>query len=450
MSKSSPDPIPFSEDWTDSPRSAPGLWSTPGYRWLWLVLLLLGSGYGATISSQSTLWDEAGLGALTTAWIVLGTGIGALLGYLIAALTADRCSKQSLVTVQALIMAGLSAISVVIVMVIDLSGEWFVALSGLFGLSYGLSIAVMYGWTCELLPRTLIAKGVVVLALAGYAQTLVTTVPGVVFSDDENAVKWLFGFAFVMYLLGGVAARRVPRGSHLHAPESAIQGFRHAVSYVWKDVRLQSLWLYALFAGVIMALMEGAILDLIWDVRGLRDWRFVLPFGVRGAAWFVATVSLLFLIRSRHRWLLFISSGGVLGLATAMLAVATDIALLTLLFALLGLSAAVVTFGFRALAFSVTASGFFGRVAALMLLAGGVFSFGASFLRILFDDLFVGHVSVLIYGVLFALLAAWLYMRWRRFRDMPEDPDAVAEILPVGLLMEAGSPQKASEPGQSD
>lgn len=430
-------------------RPDPGLFRTPGYPWLWIVTLLLGSGYGVTLSSQASFWEEAAFDSRAIAFIGMANGLGILIGYLIAGLTSDRRSKRSLVRNQSLTMAGLSAITVALAIAFGLEGESFYLLAALFGLAHGSAYAVIVGWTAELLPRALIAKGVIVMTLAGYAQSTLTAFPGVFFRGDPNAVVWVFAIACLLYLLAAVAARKVPARGPSPTDKSALSELRLAMSYLWNDARLKALWLYALIASVIMLLLEGAILELLWVEHGFREWDYTLPLLLRGAAYFVASLAFVFLVGGRRRWSLFIGAAVVLGLTVSALAVSSALEVLALLMVLIGLASPIVLLGYQALALSVSRSTFFGKVAALMLFANSLLNFGAGFLRPQLYDLISGRNAVLVFGLLLMLLAAWFYRRWRRFRDVPEDPDATVRDTPMSLLVEVASPQKSGEPNQS-
>ena len=424
--------------------SSPGLWRTPGYRWLWIATLLLGTGYGVTLSSQASFWDETAFDSTTIAFVGLSNGIGILFGYLLAGLTADRRPKRSLVRIQVLATAGLSALTAVLALAIGLAGDWFFVLVVLFGVAHGAAFAVMLGWTAEILPRRLIAKGVIVVALAGYAQTLLTVVPGVSVRGEPSAVFWFFAVACLAYLLTALAVRKVPALTPVCADTSTIGELRLALRYLWGDVRLRSLCAYALGASAAMTFAEAAILHLLWVEHGFRSWDYTLPFIARGGAYFVSTLALVFLISSRHRWLLFVVAAVLLGIAVALLAASSVVATLTMLMALMGLASPIVLIGYRALGLSVTRSLFFGRVAALVLFADSLLDFAAGFLRVHLFDLFDGRIAGVTCGLFLTLLAFWFWTRWRRFRFLREDPDDADTDVPRNLLLNAVAPQKTA------
>lgn len=379
------------------------------------------------------------------AFVVLTNGTGALFGYFLAALFADRRPKRSLLRFQALALAVLSVCTAMLAAAFGFAGDWFYLLAALFGVAQGVAVAVLLGWTAEILPRQLIAKGVAVMALAGYAQSILTAVPGVFFRGHPGAVVWFFGTACAAYLLTALAVSFVRSRNRERADAGAFAELSVAVKYLWSDARLKSIWLYALLASAALVFVEAAILDLLWVEHGFRSWDYTLPYIIRGATYFISTVVLVFLIGSRRRWTLFISAAAVLGIAVTLLAASSAVSVLTLLMGLFGLVSPIVFIGLQALGLSVTRSFFFGRVAALMLFVDGLLDFGAGFLRVHLDDLISGRNAVLAFGLVLALLAGWLWHRWRQFRRLPEDPDAGERRMPPMLLAEIAAPQKPTD-----
>ncbi len=419
---------------------------------MWLVSMLLGAGYGLTLSTQSHFWEIADYSTTAIAWIGLANGIGILVGYLAAALYADRVSKQRLVRVSAILLAVMSGLVALLELGDLVRGEWFYLIAALFGIAHGLAAAVILGWVGDLLPRRLIAKGVVVLSLASIPLGVLIAVPGPLLREESYATLTLFAIAFVIYLFASACTRHVPIGSMTsQGHETAVRGLRAATRYMWGDVRLRTLWWYLLLVGVLATLLYAALSDYLLLDSDLEPIVHAWSFMARGLATLAATIGLVFVIGGPSRWRILLGAAVVSSITVVLVSFTTQQALVILLFVPQGMAMTVIALGGQALALSVTRAGFFGRVAALLLFAAYLLNFAAGFTRNFLYDWFDGRWSVLAIGLLLLFAAAWLYRQWRGFRHLPEDPEPAVDQREAGVwiaphLGDHLAPQKPAAP----
>ncbi len=414
--------------------------------------MLLGAGYGLTMSTQSHFWEVADYSTTAITWIGLTNGIGITVGYLAAALYADRLPKQRLVRTAAILLAASSGVAALLELGDLIRGDWFYLIAALFGVPHGLAAAVILGWVGDLLPRRLIAKGVVVLSLASIPLGVLLTIPGVFLGEERYATFALFAVAFVLYLAAMAIARRVAVGSKSgRVDEAAKEGLKDGARYLWNDARLRALWCYLLVAGIFSTLLYAALGEHLLDEIDLDNSGYSWSLMAQGLAALVATICLVFVIGGARRWTIFLIAVAVSGVLIVLISFTSDLALLILLLIPQGAAMTVITLGGQALALSTTRSGYFGRVAASLLFAGSLLNFAAGFVNQFLYDWYEGRWPLLAIGLLLILAAVWLYRQWRGFRHLPEDPDPPQEKsgprFPMAVfLTDRLAPQKPAAP----
>lgn len=414
---------PVSPPPTAPQASEPGLWATLGYRWLWITSLLLGAGIGLTMATQSHFWEVAEYSITTITWIGLANGLGFFVGYLLAALHSDRQSKQRIVRLAARLLAVLSAVVALLELGELLRGDWFYLIAALFGIMQGLVAAVILGWVGDLLPRRLVAKGVVVLSLASIPLGLLSSVPGPLLREESYATLALFAVACFLFLAATRAARRIPvalaSGS---ASETPVYGLKAAARYKWSDARLRTLWLYIVVTGVLAILLQASLSYYLRIDNDFELSQVVWSYAAQALGAFTATLGLAFVIGSSSRWAIYLGAAAISGVTLVAVSLTTNQALLIVFLFPQGAAMAVIALGGQALALSGTRAGYFGRVAALLLIAAYLLNFAAGFISGYLYDWFDGRWSVLAIGLLLMSAAAWLYRQWRGFRYLPDDP----------------------------
>ena len=445
MNNAMDDPIPWDDRFPSQPPPRPGLWRSRGYRWLWLASGLAATAYGITFGSRISLWDEVDFSTRWMTTIGLAEGIGLLLGYVIAAFIADRRSKRSLTLGTVTAMGVLAAFSAVLGLFGQFGPETFVAIAALFGIARGLLFVTLLGWICELLPRRLIAMGIVVLTFAELPLGFVAALSPVLLADRDQAVVWYFAAGGALYLLALLVARRAPlNATPVDIQVSASPGLRGAIRYLRRDDRLRTLWIYGFVVGAGLAALQFTLTSFQNDI-GLSISEVAVSWIAWGGAGFLATIALMFLISGSRIWHLLFFFAALLGLTGLALAFATNQPLLILVIIPYGAAVSFVSLATRALAMSSVRSGYFGRITAVLAFTGGIISYllpsaGA------FASTITGErwIIVAIGGLLFAA-AIWLFSRWRRFRHLPDDPDRADPAPMMPLLADVAAPQKASE-----
>ena len=447
MTESVGAPIPWYEEELLAPPPKPGLFRVRGYPLLWLVNAIIGAGYGITLGRQSSFWDAADYDYRTIALIGLANGLGIIAGYLLAGLTADQRSKKLLILVATLVMASVAAVTMVLTIFVELGGSIFFAIAALLGIPYGMAVAVMLGWLGDLLPRRLLAKGIVVMSFAGFPLGTLLAVPSALAGNDPDTIPGLFAVGVLLFLIASLLSRRVPVGDRqVDLSSSASAGLKAAIRYAWRDSRLKALWLYVFVASVLLVFLEGPLTRVFFSDLDLERLDYAMAFLARGLAGVVATIALVFLISGRRKWSLFVVAAATIGVTTLGLVFASTPPVLIAVMIPHGAAIAVVLLAYKALALLSTPAGYFGRMAAFLLFANYSLNFAAGLLSGFLYDLVGGRWAILVIGACLLIAAGWFYRRWLRFRDLPEDPDAAMSGPVPMLFADMAAPQKPSEP----
>jgi len=443
VSESAEAPNSWQPPLPEQPSSTPGLWRTPGYRSLWFASFLLSGAYGLTWSTQSGFWDDIDFDSTTIGLIGLAGWLGILVGYLIAGVISDRRSKKRQFQSAALFMAVMAVVALLLAVIVGMEPGWFYIVAALFGVASGFTTTVVLGLLGDLLPRRLIGRGVVVMSLTALPHGLLVGATVALFPGDSSGPTWFLAIAVPLYLVGAASFKFVPDlSATANDSRSSLGTLKNALFYMWRDARLKSLGIYALAAGMLLVLLQAAFLNHLLLENEIGSTNYALTMIARGLASLGATIGLFFVIGGSQRWTVFVAAAVGSGVTSLMVAFSVNLGWLIAVFIAYGGSVAVVGLGSIALALSVTRSGYFGRVAALFLLCSSLLNFGSGFISIYVHHWFEGRVAILILGSLMLLLAIWFWRRWRRFRHLPEDPDArERQSLPV-LLAEAAAPQK--------
>lgn len=447
MTESVGAPIPWDEEVLLAPPPNPGLFRFRGYPLFWFVSAIIGAGYGITLGSQSSFWDAATYDSRTIAFIGLANGLGIMAGYLLAGLTADQRSKKLLILVATLMMASVAAATTVLAMIVELGGNTFFAIAALLSVPYGVAVAVMLGWLGDLLPRRLLAKGIVILSFAEFPLGTLLILPSALVRNEQGAVPGLFAVGGFLFLLAALLSRRIPIGNRPADPSAtALAGLKGAIRYAWRDSRLKAVWLYIFVASVLLVLLEGPLTRVVFFDSGLERLEYAIALGARGLAGVVATIALVFLISGRRKWSLFVVAAATIGVTTLGLVFASTPPVLIAVMIPHGAAIAVVFLAYKALALLSTPAGYFGRMAAFLLFANYSLNFAAGLLSGFLYDLVGGRWAILVIGACLLIAAGWFYRRWLRFRDLPEDPDAAMSGPVPMLFADMAAPQKPSEP----
>ena len=275
---------------------------------------------------------------------------------------------------------------------------------------------------------------------------LLTGITVVLVASESNAPMLLLAIAIPLYLLGAGLVRFVPNlRPTVSDQRSSLSALKNSLVYLWRDTRLKSLWIYAFAAGVLLVLLQAAFLDHLLLENEIGSTNYALVMIAKGLATLAATIVLFFVISGSHRWSAFLVAAAGTGVTALLVAFSVPLGWLIVIFAAFGAAVGIVGLGSKALALSVTRSGYFGRVAALFLLCSSLLNFGSGFISVYVYDWFEGRVTILVLGSLMLLLAGWLWHRWRQFRRLPEDPDAGERRMPPVLLAEIAAPQKPTD-----
>ena len=367
------------------PASLPGLFRTRGYLLLWLAAAVLAAGQALTLDSLHNFWavDPLSYDGQVATLISLAGGLGLAGGYLSAALWADHRSKRRLFLTAAL-MLGAIAVCTAIVNLTAAPPEIRIPIAALLGLAYGLAIALLLGWLGDLLPRRLLARGVVVWSVSAFPFVFLTIALYRVLPHSEERPIWLFALGAGLSLCAAFLARRVPGGDPPTAMLSApLEGLASAVRAVRRDLRLRTLLIYAAIAGGAVALANLLLTHYRFvelyirsgSLDGGGELSIAESYSLLILLTFVEVGVLLILIHNRRRWPRFIAAAAALGAVTIALSLAAPHLRLQglacfLTFSAYGTVGSIVIAAVQALTLQSTPAGSFGRLAGVLLFAG--------------------------------------------------------------------------------
>ena len=343
-------------------------------------------------------------------------------------------------------MAAFSAIAGVV----GLSGIAPVALLYLsyvaIGVLSGLSTPLIWGLVAELMPRTLLAKAIVMLSWSGLIASLLGVLVGtLVFSRVLWETPYWVAFLYVasLFAIAGLLISRLPQyaGSARFAG-----GFRDAVGLLIRARRLRALWLYGIVMSGCLAVFSSSIeIFAYFDLEGRLDLGWLLL--AQGGAGTVASVGLVFVISGRRGWPTLLVSGGIAAILCISIGAADTFWPLMALMIPFGAGSTAAALGSEALAMSHTKLGYFGRVTALLFVGGSISSTAIALLGITLGDWGQGRSLIIAVGVILLMAFLLLYRTWRATREESSVVDGVAQAPSSRLMAEIAAPQK---PAASD
>lgn len=448
MSESGDSPIPWANPAAQVPPNEPGPFRIRGFWWIWILSGLAGAALGAHGTIYTHAVTDADLPIRSIAAIPLSGHLGVLVGTVLSLSWADRFPKTRAIGLCYFAMA-VFCTAAFFVALTDLAPLALLVVSfGVVGLLFGLSAPMIWGVLAELIPRAVLAKGLVMLSWSGLVTTALGVLAGfMLFSEPLWDAPYEFVFLYVALLaaLAGLLTKRLPQ----YAGNARFSGgFRDALSFLFGARRLRALWLYVVVVSGCLAVFSSSVgVFAYFDLDRSQD--LGLLFLGQGGAAVIATVGLAFVIGGKRRWPILLACSAIAAVLCILIAVAETFWPLLGLMIPFGATSGAATLAAKAIAMSHTRFGYFGRIAGLLLIGASLSAAGIAFLGVLVGSWGQGRSMVIASGVVFLVASVFLYRTWRSTRHDSSPTDGVARTPSTGLIAEVASPQKSGEPNQS-
>lgn len=443
MSEARDDPIPWSEPTGPGPPSEPGPFQIRGFWIAWIVSGFVGAAFGALWTIHTNAVSDLDVTTRSLSSISLSGHLGIFVGVILGLKIADRFPKTRAIRLCYYSMAACSTIAGIVALFgiapIPLLYVSYVVI----GVLSGLSTPLIWGLVAELMPRTLLAKSIVMLSWSGAMTALLGALLGtLVFSDIlwEARYEVAFPYAAVLLVGSGLLTRRLPR----HAGNVRFPGgLRDAVSFLFRSRRLRALWVYGVVASGCLAVFSSSVgIFAYFDLGGVSEFAVLLI--ARGGAAIFATIGVAFVISDRRGWPVVLICSGIAAILCIAIGAADTFWPLLGLMIPFGAASAAATLGASALAMGHTRFGYFGRVAALLFIGGSASSTGIALLGIVLSDWGQGRGLVMAAGIVLLAASLLLYRTWRATRAESSLVDGVARTPSTGLIADIAAPQKPS------
>ncbi|MXX32064.1 MAG: MFS transporter [Chloroflexi bacterium] len=430
----------------DPPR-VPGPFRTPGFGVAWLVSGLAGAAFSALWAIQTVAIPDLDYSTRSFSALSLSGHIGVLAGVTLALWLGDRYPKRHVLRRCYFAMASCSAVACAVAVAgfgsVPLLHVTYVAV----GLLYGLTTPVVWGLVAELVPRSQLAKAIVMLSWSAIVGSLLGLPLVISVFGDGLLLDAPYEFAFLYVALLCVVAALLTRRLPSHAGSLRFPGgFRDAVDLVIRGKRLRALFLFALVIGGCLAVFSSSVSIFAYfdlDLRSDLGWLFT----AQGGAGVIATVGLAFVISGSRGWPTLLISGGIGALLCIAISATDTFWPLLALMIPFGAASSAASLGANAIAASHTKLGYFGRVGAMLSVGGSIFGSALSLLGIVIGDWGQGRSLIVGVGVVLLVASLLLFRTWRGIRTESSQIDGVDPTPSIGLITETAAPQK---PAQSD
>ena len=429
------------------PSGEPGPFRIPGFWVTWLISGLAGAAASALWSIQSVAAPDLDFTTRSFSALSLSGHIGVLAGVILALWLGDRYPKRHALRLCYVSMAACSSIACAVALAGLGSAALLHGTHVAVGLLYGLTTPLIWGLVAELMPRSQLAKAIVMLSWSAIVGSLlglplVTSVFG-----NGLLLDAPYEFAFLYVALLSVAAALLTRRLPSHAGYLRFPGgFRDVAVFVIHGRRLRALFLFALVVSGCLAVISSSVQIFAYFDLDAREELGLLLLAQGGGA-IVATVGLAFVIGGRRGWPTLLICSGLAAVLCMSISAAESFWPLLALMIPLGAASSAAALGANALAAGHTRFGYFGRVGAMLSVGGSILGSAMSLLGIVFGDWGQGRGLIIGAGVVLLVAFLFLLRTWREVRTESSPIDGVVTTPSIGLIGETAAPQK---PAQSD
>ena len=410
--------------------------ANPRFRGLWWLVLL--SALPVTVAWTLLVnFSYEISGSLSAASNINGAAVLAGLALIpLGGVLADRCSRRRLVIGAQCVMAAVLLAIGALILFDRATMPLLIALSLALAAAAAILVSARDVWVADLIPKRLLANGLVLLA-GGTALVAVTGTVLFWLSVLEWGVDYGWGCLVLAFaLLAGLAfALRLPRSYAAPAQRiGLLRELRAGIAYLARTPRLRSLWLFALLISICAG---GAQLLVDYELAttfvGVRVGSIEM-FAAFGAASVVIMLVLAGLLSDGTGWHILIGFAAIVVFGTWLGAAARSADLLAAARHIAVAAAATMVLITTVLTLINAKPQYYGRVLSLLVVAFGlggavhltVFNFGDIWIAAQFDS----RDSLWALGALAIAGAALMLLSWRRALGSPPEPgSAVAAML---------------------
>ena len=411
----------------------------PRFRSFWLLVLLSalpGAVAWTLLFNAAAQIDDGSLSSLSTlsdansALVLASVALGLFCGVL-----ADRCSRRRLVIGAQYTMAAVLLASGALILLDQITLPLVIALSFALTAASVLLAAARDVWVADLIPKRLLANGIVLAAVG----TALSVVAGIVLYTLA-VVEWevdhgWFCLALMLPLLAGLAlALRLPRSDH--PPQQRIGLLRElcdGIVYLGRTPHLRSLWLFALLIGMCAGGARMLVdYELVSEFLGERVGSLELFIGF-GTALVVITLALAGLRSGRRGWPLLLVCAAAVAFGAWFGAATRSADLLPAARHTAATAAGILALIITVLALINARPQYYGRVLSLLGAAYGVGAAVAAAAHLLADIWLPAEVggkgTLWALGALALAAAVWMFFRWRSVRELPPEPGSAVALI---------------------
>lgn len=362
----------------------------------------------------------------------MGSGIGMLVVAPIGGVVADRVRKKPLVLAGQCI-PGLVILAVGILILTDHITVPLLTIGTLImGLGFSFMGPARQAWVAELVPKRSLSNAIALQQLAANiaqvgAPLFIAVLVGTLLGTGGAYLFMASAFLIVLPLTLSLpntepsASDRRPLRSELAA----------GVAYVWRDLRLRTLWLG--FVGIVICgfAFQTLLPGLLEQELGRRPTEIGPVFLVLAVAGLVVNLQLTSLVGTRWAGPALVTMGFVLAAGFWLLALAPGYGLVMVAAVPLGIGRSGFMLVDNALLMSTADTAYHGRVMSLAMMGFGSQSLLAPMWGAL-ADAFGVRPTLGVIGVVTALITAAVAFGWFRASRVP-GPSAIEPVVdPVG------------------
>jgi MFS family permease len=396
--------------------------ATPQYRRLWSGSMLATTAFMMSFMLvPSVAFDITGSNA-AAGLAQMGSGIGMFVVSPIGGVIADRVRKKPLVLAGQSVPASVILVVGILIITDHITVPILTVSTLIMGLGFSFMGPARQAWVSELVPRETLPNAIALQQIAQnisqvgaplFIAVLVGTWIGIGGTYLFMASVFLIVLPLTLTLPNTppASSERRPLGRELTA----------GVSYVWRDLKLRTLWLG--FVGIVVCgfAFQTLLPGLLSQELDRSPTDIGVIFLVLAVAGLVVNLQLASVVGTRWAWTALLAMGYILAVGFVVLAVAPSYALV----AVAGIPVGIGRSGFmlvdNSLLMSSAEPAYHGRVMSLAMMGFGSQSLLAPLWGALADQIGVRQ-TLLVVGIVTAVITTGVGFSWLRARNQPPVP----------------------------
>ena len=349
----------------------------------------------------------------------MGSGIGMFAVAPIGGVIADRVPKKPLVLAGQAIPAIVILGTGLLILTDRITVPLLTGATLIMGLGFSFMGPARQAWVAELVPRKNLPNAI---ALQGIAQNIsqvlaplcIALVIGTIFDIGEAYLFMASLFLIVLPLTSRLPNTDPPRSERRSVRTELAAG----ISYTWSDPRLRTLW-FGFIGIVVCGFAFQTLLPGLLDQELGRSPTEVGPiFLAMAVAGLTVSLPLAGLVSTRWAWPVLLVTGFVMAFGFLLVARAPSYLWVIVAAAPIGMGRSGFMLTDNALLMSTADRSYHGRVMSLAMMGFGSQALLAPLWGLLADAIGVRETLVVI-GIVSALVTTFIGFSWLRVRDLP-------------------------------